>query len=230
MTFKIITENTPFLTPLESAALQQLKRQGGTSNFKVSKTYYKFAGKIFDEAFKNMKVAAAKIIKDKTASGEQPIGLTIWSIDRSDYSKIRFGGTKSRPLAYPIGLTVQGKIEVILPQWTEVEAAKTEDKDKWKKLFDGLNKHEQVHVCIALAAFNDIKQKFLGISGSGKTTQAANLDLNNKVPTIFSDIIADTKMKQKKYDDDTDNGLKETEQTEYNKLITTECDAKYPKQ
>ncbi len=168
MSFKIITENTAFLTPLESAALQQLKRQGGTSNFKVTKTYYKFAGKTFDEAFKNMKIAAAKVIKDKTASGEQPIGLTIWLIDRSAYNKIRFGGTKSRPLAYPIGLTVQGKIEVILPQWTEVEAATAEDKDKWKKLFDGLNNHEQVHVCIALAAFNDMKQKFWELADQEK--------------------------------------------------------------
>lgn len=85
MSFKIITEDTPFLTPNESAQLQQLKRQGGTSNFKVTKTYYKFAGKTFDDAYKNMKIAAAKVIIDKTVSGGQPIGLTIWKIAWSAY-------------------------------------------------------------------------------------------------------------------------------------------------
>lgn len=92
-----------------------------------------------------------------------------------------------------------------------------------------MNKHEQVHVCIALVAFNDIKQKYLGISGTGQTTGAANTDLNNKVPKILKDITDDAEVKQLKYDKETDNGLKETEQTEYNKQITTECDAKYPK-
>lgn len=229
MSFRIITENTPFLTPKESAILQGLQRRAGPSSFKVTKMYYKFAGKTFDEAYKNMKIAAAKVIKDRTVNGEQPIGLTIWSITQSGYKKVRFGGSKAQPLAYPIGLTVQAKIEVILPQWTEVEAA-AEDKDKWKKLFDGLNKHEQVHVCIALAAFNKIKQEYLGISGAGRTPQAANTDLNNKVPKRLKDIVTETEVKQTKYDTDTDNGLKETEQAEYNKQITRECDKQYPKQ
>lgn len=125
---------------------------------------------------------------------------------------------------------MQGKIEVILPQWTEVETASADDKDKWKKLFDDLNKHEQVHVCIALVAFNKVKQKYLGISGAGRTTQAANIDLNIKVPKILTDITDASTVKQDKYDKDTDNGIKETEQTEYNKQITTECDKQYPKQ
>lgn len=230
MSFTIITDSTPFLTPLESAALQQLKRQGGSSSFKVTKSYYKFAGKTFDDAYKNMKIEAAKVIKIKTVSGGQPIGNTHWEITHSGYKKVRFGGSKSRPLAYPIGLTVQGKIEVTLPQWTELETASVEDKEKWKKLFDDLNKHEQVHVCIALVAFNEVKQKYLGISGTGQTTGAANIDLNDKVPKILDDITAETKVKQKKYDVDTDNGLKEKEQAEYSKQITTECDKQYPKQ
>lgn len=231
MSFRIVTENTPFLTPLESAQLQQLKRQGGISNFKVtkSKSYYRFAGKTFDDAYKNMKIAAAKVIKDKTVSGGQPIGYTDIRFTSSRYT-IRDGGSERLVLAYPLNLTVKVIGTITLPQWTEVEAATAEDKERWKKLFDDLNKHEQVHVCFALTAFDKIKQEFLGINGKWKTRAQAEADLKAKIKKVFDDITDELKAKQKKYDKDTDNGIKEIEQAEYNKLITSDCDAKYPKQ
>lgn len=132
-----------------------------------------------------MKIAAAKVIKSKTVSGEQPIGHTFPFLRYSDYN-YRYKSNKTNITAYPVLLAVTMTINVILPQWTEVGAATVEDKEKWKKLFDDLNKHEQVHVCIALTAFNQLKQEFLGINGNGKNQSLAEKDLDGKITKVLS--------------------------------------------
>lgn len=107
--------------------------------------------------------------------------------------------------------------------------ATKEDKDKWQKLSDDLDTHEQVHFCIGLTTFDTLKLQSLGIHGEGKTKSEAEADLKAKIPKTFQAIVDDAQTKQKKYDDETDNGTKEAEQAEYIKQITSDCNGKYPK-
>ena len=130
MTFRIITEETPFLSLSELVTLKRLQQSVGPTGFKITKPYYKFAGKTFDDAYKNMKIEAAKVIKDKTVSGEQPLGLTYSAISY-EYSSVRYGGSKNSISAYPFGLNIQAATTVTLPQWVGLNAATAEDKAKW---------------------------------------------------------------------------------------------------
>ena len=95
--------------------------------------------------------------------------------------------------------------------------------------FTKLDKHEQVHVCISLAAFARIKQAFWGIAAAGRTQAIAAANLKIKTKKTYGEIIASLKTNQKQYDIDTDNGTKDVEQVEYYKQITTECNSLYPK-
>lgn len=176
-----------------------------------------------------MKVAAAKVIKSKTVSGGQPIGHTDIHFAYSGYTIRDDGSNKSLVLAYPVNLIITATGTVTLPQWTGAVAATTEDKDKWQKLIDDLNTHEQVHVCIGLTTFDTLKLQSLNIHGEGKTNLKAEADLKAKIPKTFQAIVDDDQKKQTKYDDETDNGTQEAEQKEYNKQITSDCNSKYLK-
>lgn len=63
MTYKLITENTPFLSFKEKIVLENLKFQIRQSTFETpKKEYYEVSGVTFDELYKSMKIEAAKAI------------------------------------------------------------------------------------------------------------------------------------------------------------------------
>jgi predicted secreted Zn-dependent protease len=105
-----------------------------------------------------------------------------------------------------------------------------EDRKIWDKMIEQLDKHEQGHFCFALETFEKIKQEFLSVSGVGKTQAAANSILNANILKLIDDEEAALKVRQTKYDDETNHGRINIEQEKYNKLISEKCNQIYPKE
>lgn len=113
-----------------------------------------------------------------------------------------------------------------MPQWRGI--GPPEDMQKWQEMVAALDKHEQGHICIALEGFNKIKQAILGINGTGQTQEKARTALESKITKMYKDISDESRQKQEKYDKDTNHGTKNTEQEQYNKQFTEECNKVYP--
>ncbi|MGI8556474.1 MAG: DUF922 domain-containing protein [Pyrinomonadaceae bacterium] len=226
MTYKLITENTPFLSFKEKIVLENLKFQIRQSTFETpKKEYYEVSGVTFDELYKSMKIEAAKAIPQTTEEGDQAIGITntFFSFNLNTY---RYGQSNHTIIAYPVGLTIQARTIITLPRFRGIVVPR--DAERWYGMIKALDKHEQGHVCISLDTFNRIKQAFFSVTGLGKTKSEAQNNLNYNVNKIYDDNFADNKLKQAKYDLDTNHGSKPTEQEQYTKQFSDECNKIYP--
>lgn len=227
MTFKLITENTSFLSGKQKFTLAHLERQTRPSIFETpKKVYYEISGATFDELYKSLLTEAAKAIPRKTATGKQVTGFTETFLARSGY-KFRYKKSGNFIIAYPVGLTIQATTTVTLPRFRGIIALPS-DAERWLASLTTLDKHEQGHVCIALDAFNKIKQAFISVIGKGKTQLDAQKNLQSEVNKIYNGILNDNDLKQDKYDADTNHGTKLAEQDRYNKQFSYECNKIYP--
>jgi len=225
MTFKIIAESLQNLTNSDRHFLQKIKQSAAPFNFTVEIEYYNFSGVTYEEARKNMHIEAEKAINEKTEDGGIAVGIVKFVPLLASYKTFRYVVNRQLTTAYPVGMTLQASAKVILPHYNGI--ASPEDIDKIQKMVNDITKHEQVHVCIAVAGFNQVKQAALGINGKGKSKLVAGNDLNANIQKTFDAINFETAAKQQAYDTETHHGTKAAEQEKYNKTITAECDSYY---
>lgn len=224
MTFRTIPGQLQYQTLSDITLLQKLKQNVSPFNFAVEVEYYNFSGVTYEEARKNMHIEAKKVFKTTTDDGGIVVGNVNTAFDTS-FKGFRYTTNRQSITAYPVGMTIQSVSKVILPNFNGI--ALPEELEKIQHVVKGIIKHEQVHVCIALTTFNDIKKVASGINGKGRTKLAAANDLNANIKIFFDAILIESKAKQTKYDKETDHGLIAIEQEKYNKNITAECDTYY---
>jgi predicted secreted Zn-dependent protease len=227
MCLRIITDNQPFLSPIQRDELKRLKQNACPSDFKIVKKFYDVPGATFDEVAGNLHIEAAKAIKEKTSSGKQRTGLTTW-VYTYGHPRSRYVGSGGRHIAYPVGLKIPTNVTVTLPRWNGKERATKADKEKWDDLVGKLDRHEQYHVCIALDGFNELKMAFLGIAGMGETIEKAEADLGNKLKVAYEKARNDAQERSRIYDVETEDGEIDAKQKSYDEQVTQECRQCYP--
>ena len=92
-------------------------------------------------------------------------------------------------------VTLNGEFINRIPIWDDRATATTTAQKEWDRFIGKLNDHEEGHVSVALAAFEQLAKDLIGV----KIT-----DLATKVAKAQTDLTA----AQKKMDTDTDNGTK----------------------
>lgn len=225
MTFIMISDQLQHLKRSDLSILQKLKQNAAPYNFAIEFEYYDFSGVSYKEAEKNMETKAMEVINIKTEKGDIAIGVVKILPLSASFKSFRYDTNRKVVTAYPVAMTIQYAVKVILPRFTGIALPK--ELEKIHKTVAAITKHEQGHVCIAVAAFNKMKQAALGFNGTGKTRVEAGNNLNAKIKKTLDSIIAESVANQAEYDNKTYHGSITIEQEKYNETITPECDAVY---
>lgn len=196
------------------------------SGFKVKKKYYSVQDGNYEEARKNVLVQAQTAVKVKTSDGSVAAGLTEMELlPRRYVITVRYSKSNRVVWSHPVNVPLRIEFTVTLPTWNIPALTNPQ----WGEFIYNLERHEQLHVCMAVKAYKTMMQRVRATTGNGKTEAEAYAELVKKIQQVVNDFAVKLEQQQKQYDDETDSGRNEQRQRQYNTQIDDACEGYYRK-